>query len=241
MQNQQPPAEYAGVIGNILDKVKHNLKAHDQLLSVAFLINLEQGKIELVAGEFDGEDAKDYFSETVRQRASRMQAEAICFVSEAWTLPEKYSTQEHIDRIRNVYGSISAFPEREEIVMVSLETHDGLWMARSGIAPAKKGRKPTGFSWVKADGMTGRFAHLLPPRYATPQQVSSFLQLARYKMVSVGLNPDTVMEEHSLIGLLEKHVRNAPAAKLTEEVIDALIAAYLKVSRENGDAPPGAA
>lgn len=241
MHNQQPPAEYAGVISNVLDKVRHNLKVHDQLLSVAFLINLEQGKIELVAGEFDGEDAKDYFSETVRQRASRMQAEAICFVSEAWTLPEKYSTQEDIERIRKVYGSISEFPEREEIIMVSLETHDGMWMARSGIAPAKKGRKPTGFSWLKADGMTGRFAHLLPPRYASPQQVSTFLQLARYKMVAVGLNPDMVMEEHSLISLLEKHVRNAPASRLTEEVIDALIASYLKVVRDQGGESPGAA
>lgn len=243
MSNVQPPAEYAGLLGTIMEKVQQNLKAHDQLLPVAFLINLKKNKIDVVAANFADDAAKDFFAETVRQRASRFEAEAICFASEAWSLPEKYSTKEHMDRIYRVYGSLSNFPEREEIVMLSLQTHDGLWMATSRISTAKKGRKATGFKWMKSDGSDGRFTKLLPPKYATPEEVDTFLQLARYKMVEAGLDPDEKQGDRSLIQILESHSRNAPAARLTEEVLDALIQKFIKIraGEEDGDSSPGAA
>jgi len=220
-KNNHPPAKYVAILSDIIDKVQKNLKNYDQLLPVAFLLNTK--KIEVLALPMGNEDEKNYFAEVLKQRASRFDAEAVCFIAESWTLPEKYRGTDDFERIIKQYGSISNFPEKIEIIAITFETRDGTWTGMGDIKPAKKGRKMTGLTWIKAEIMGGRFAHLLPVKYATPQQVNEYISKARIKLIAAGFDPDAIMETRSIIQIMEEMIRHAPIESLTDEMLDKFI------------------
>lgn len=225
MNNDQnrPPAKYVKFLSDIIEKAQQNLKNHTQLLPIAFLINHENKKTEIISSNFNDEHEKDYFAETVKQRASKIQADAICFLAESWTLPEKYHSKDMMDTIIKKYGTISNFPERKEIVMINLETNEGIWVGMSDLKLAKKGKKLVGFKWMKSPEIHGRFANLLPIKYANPQQIKEFIIKARNKLVKAGFDPDKIMDKNSIIQIIEKMIPNAPVNRLTDEMLDDFI------------------
>lgn len=216
-----PPTRYVAILSDIIDKIQLNLKKYEQLHPVAFLLN--EKKMEIFASDFSNEKQKNYFAELLKQSARKMNADAVCFVAESWTLPDKYRTKEDMDRILKQYGSISEFPERVEIVAIMLETREGKWTGMADIKPAKKGRKMAGLSWMKADMMEGRFSHLLPVKYATPQEVTAFISKARTKLVAAGFDPDAIMDKKSIIQIMDEMTRHAPVENLTDEMLDGFI------------------
>jgi hypothetical protein len=228
-----PPAKYTVFLNKIIEQAQQNLKNHSQLLPIAFLISHENKKTELVGSNFSDVNEKDYFAETVRQRASKIQADAICFLAESWTVPEKYQNKDMVESILQKYGQISNFPEKKEIVMINLETTDGLWIGMSDLKPAKKGKKIVGFKWMKSDNLHGRFANLLPVKYATPKQVKEFIEKARVKLVKAGFEPDAIMETRSIIQIMEEMIRQAPVNNLTDEMLDGFIRSLLSNKPDN--------
>lgn len=216
-----PPTKYVAILSDIIDQIQSNLKKHDQLVPLAYLLN--QKEMAIFASQFDDEKQKNYFSELIKQHASKINADAICFVAESWTLPEKYRNKADMTRILKQYGSISEFPERVEIIAISLETREGKWTGMGDIKPAKKGRKMTGLKWMKVEMMEGRFSHLLPVKYPTPQEVAAFMSKARTKLVAAGFDPDAIMEKKSIIQIMEEMTRHAPIERLTDEMLDSFI------------------
>lgn len=224
---KQPPAKYVSFLSKIIEQAQQNLKNHSQLSPVAFLISHASKKTEILGSGFSNPDEKDFFAETVKQRASKMQADAICFLAESWTLPQKYQTPDMVQSILKKYGSVSNFPERKEIVMINLETDEGVWVGMSDLKPAKKGKKMVGIKWQKSPELHGRFANLLPIKYASPQQVEEFIAKARTKLIDAGLEPDAIMEERSIIQIMDSMVRHAPLKNLTDEMLDDFIQTLL--------------
>ncbi len=159
-----PPAKYVKFLNMVIEKMQQNLKNFPKLLPVAFLLNNETNKTQIIGMPFRNEEDKESCAAMLKDRAIEMQADAICFLSEAWTLPEKYRTKEMIDSILQQYGEIANFPERMEIVTIQLETYEGIWMATGSIREAKKGRKISGLRWMNANQAEGRFVHLLPSK-----------------------------------------------------------------------------
>jgi hypothetical protein len=225
-KKNHPPAKYVAVLSDIIDKVQQNLKNHDQLLPVAFLLN--DKKMQIFGSTLDNETDKNYFAELLKQSASKMNADAICFVAESWTLPEKYRNREDTERILKQYGMISEFPEKIEIIAINLETREGTWTGMGDIRPAKKGRKMTGLTWMKSEIMEGRFTHLLPVKYPTPKQVKDFSSKAREKLLKFGFNPDAKIAKRSIIQIMEEMVRNTPVENLTDEMLDGFISDLVK-------------
>lgn len=234
-KNIHPPAKYVSLLNKIIEQIQKNLKSQEQLLPVAFLLNQESKKTEIIGLPFKNEEDKDYHAEMLRQKASRMQADAICFLSEAWTLPKKYTSKDMVKSILQKYGEIANFPEKVEIVIINFETHEGIWTGIADIKPAKKGRKMVGLHWTKAENIAGRFTHLLPVKYGTPEQIKIFIDKAREKLIAVGINPDEVLEKKSFVNIIEEIARQSPAENLNDEMLDYMISSILEASRRFKD------
>lgn len=232
----RPPAQYVAHIAHALDHARRILKSGDELMPAAFVINTARRTCLIVGGAFKSNDDKDYFAESVRQAASKHAADAVLMLSEVWSLHAK--DRDRYDAIRDQYGSLEHYPGRRDQLMVKLESRAGNWLGLADLLPAKKGRKPGGVQWFSSndpdDRHSGRFSHLLPVIYATPDQVAAFLADARAKLAAAGIDGDAQLHRHSLLEILEAHVRQAPADKLTPDVVDSLIALHRLV---DGDGP----
>lgn len=218
-----PPLRYTNFLNHVVDKLQKNLKNSSQLVSVAFLINDENQKIEIIPLTFKDDAEKDYAVEIIKQRASKWKADAICMLSEGWALPTKYQNPEDTNRILNEYGQISNFPEKVDIVFLNLETREGLWTGIGHIKPAKKGRKISGFAWKKVSGMEGRFSNMLPVKYPTPTEVDNFVLKFREKFRKAGIDPDKIMQTKSAAQIVDALARQSPVEALNEDMIDYLI------------------
>jgi hypothetical protein len=221
--DNQPPAKYVSFLSKIIKLAQQNLKNDSQLLPVAFLISHASKKTEILGSDFSNPEEKDFFAETVKQRANKMQADAICFLAESWTIPEKYQKPDMVQSILKKYGSVSNFPERKEIVLINLETNEGVWVGMSDLKPAKKGKKMVGIKWMKSPELQGRFANLLPVKYPTPKQIEEFIAKARVKFKVAGFDPDAIMEKRSIIQILESMIQKAPLNRLTDEMLNGFV------------------
>lgn len=221
-----PPAAEAAMLERYHQEVVRNTLARGKELMPVALI-LKGGKLkEALGATFPSNEAKDQFAEAMRQRCSRHKADAICIISEAWALKGDGSNRQ-ADR----YPSLEHHPDRMDVIMYQLETYDGNWRAQAVIhqRPDGKGRMVGKIDWYGGGVTTGRFTHLLPPRYPTPAQVDAYVALARRKLAAAGLAPDKILHSDSLIGILEKQIRHGDATKMTEDMIDKMVSVLLLI------------
>lgn len=232
MKEKEPiPPRYAATVASVIDSANKLLKTHAQLMPIAFVINDADKKLIPVGAQFPDIDAKDYFAETIKQMASRHNADAIIFLSESWGLSD-------VDARAWVAGDNAKYdylmenhPRRLDQLMVQLECRDGCWLGRANLLPAKKGRKTGRFEWFKAGQTEGRFTHLLPVQYATPEQCEAFLRMAREKLLAAGIDCDRKFATRSMMDILREHIHNAPADKLTAAMLDEFIAHWREVTK----------
>lgn len=234
-RSERPPAQYTRLLAALAQAMRRGLKTQRELLPTAFLFK-DTELVKTIVSVFQTDADKDQMAQTIRQYASRFGANAIAFVHEGWGLPPAYQTDEGYAAIQERYGEIANCPFRTDLMNITLETYDGYWRGSGEIKPAKKGRKVGGLEWHQALRAGGRFTHMLPVRHPTPAQVDAYLALARRKMVAAGLDPDAPMATgKTMLDHMEAKVRQAPIERMTEPVLDDLIA---MVRRVKSDPPP---
>jgi len=158
------PAEWAGFVSDVLAWCAHKFCQEGALQGMAFLGKIGEEQISVVPIDAQDEASKDASTEMIAEVALQTQAGAILCVLEAWTLREAHmrDAQALIKR----YGSLSAMPDtmKEEVLMASLETPMGMWVARASIARDDRAKSvqvgPFHFEFMP--GTIGRFTHLLP-------------------------------------------------------------------------------
>lgn len=84
-------------------------------------------------------EAKDASASFIRQFAAKQDADFVVLVLETWRLPES-ATKDFMAN-RSKYPTVSSHPDKEECVMVSVETHAGTKMGMAKIT--REGGKPT--------------------------------------------------------------------------------------------------
>lgn len=79
----------------------------------------EQDSVMVMNTDGHGSEDKDMVMEYIRFFAYDVDADAVAIVAESWATPEAVSP-EKIEKDMKIFGSVSALPYREEIIMVSL-------------------------------------------------------------------------------------------------------------------------
>lgn len=168
-------ASLLATISPALEAVQGNLKKDGKLVPVAFLISAEAGLVPITfTGHTD--EQKDGWAHQISMAAGAFKATAICIAMESWSLKRQYV---HIhEDIRRKWGSLGAAPEsyRLDVVSLSIETPDELWVAQCpirplGISKRKKTFDLAGTQWQRFTEAAGRFTGLLPgSKLVNPQQ-----------------------------------------------------------------------
>lgn len=165
-QEMTIPPTLLATLAPALEAVQGNLKKDGKLVPVAFIISREAGIVPITfTGHTD--EQKDGWAHQISMAASTFKATAICIAMESWSLKRQY-VHLHAD-IQKKWGSLSAAPEsyKLDVVSLSVETPDELWVAQCSIRPLgiskrKKTFDLAGAQWQRFTEAGGRFAGLLP-------------------------------------------------------------------------------
>lgn len=149
-----------------LEAVQGNLKKDGKLVPVAFIVSPEAGVVPITfTGSGDAE--KDGWAHQISMAAAAFHASLICIAMESWSLKRQY-VHLHQDIVRK-FGSLGAAPEsyRLDVVSLSVETVDEIWVAQCpirplGISKKKKTFDLAGAQWQRFTQAGGRFTGLMP-------------------------------------------------------------------------------
>ena len=85
----------------------------------------------------------------------------VIMISEAWALSAQCIGAE-LERLAKTLESISNHPDRIDVVMITLETKEGNWIAQTPIKSLGGKRKMDDPEFLVFTGIEGRFASFLP-------------------------------------------------------------------------------
>jgi hypothetical protein len=126
----------------------------------SFVVVYGGNKAEWFAAPWETDADKDHAAMIVKKRAGEVDAEAIFFGSEAYTLKvEKKDLKKAMD------GRVSDHPDKQESFIFTVETKEAKWMGVADILE-RDGKKYLGpWEWKEDPEATGRFCNLLPKNH----------------------------------------------------------------------------
>ena len=158
------PPEWADFAEAVLAWSAQQFCQEGALQGMAFIGRVGEERIAVVPVDARSEGGKDASAQTIAEAARQTQAGAILCVLEAWTLREDH--MRNAEALIKRYGSLSEMPDamKDEVLMASLETTAGMWVARANIFRDDRahGVKIGPFRFEFMPGTIGRFTHLLP-------------------------------------------------------------------------------
>lgn len=160
MSNPQLHPKLQGVVDTLLTDIRRKLVEDGELPATMFLFGDRLVVYEL---NTELEYAKDVDAARLRELARENHAEAAILAGEGWTLPDHLLDQR--PAIVAKYGSVSACPDRIEVVFLGVETSTmGHWLVEAPLVRA--GRAVTMGTLrvhaMQAHQRVGRFHHILP-------------------------------------------------------------------------------
>ena len=135
------PEDYWKTIAPLIAAAKGILEKGEPLAPIAFVGSFATSACISVLLESSSADAKDRSAMAVAAAASKVEADFIFVMMEAWSLRKDKMSQ--MDAILRKYGSIGASPYAVDVVSMSLETRYGVWMAEAPIKPQGHLQKET--------------------------------------------------------------------------------------------------
>ncbi len=163
LKPMQIPERYRQKIDPLIAQARNLLEKGESLAALAFVGNLARNEVIPMVLDDGSEGAKDGSAHAIGLTAAMMEADFIFQLREAWMLPQKYIARH--EEIMEKYGSIGASPYAQDVVVFSLETTHGTWVATSFIKPKLPSRKRRTIGPVAFEHMPevqGRFVGLLP-------------------------------------------------------------------------------
>jgi hypothetical protein len=158
------PAEIRGMVEVMIEQARFNIEQDGVLEPVALVGTLDS--CGLVAGL--SRISKDSAARVVRSLAKDKNADFVLWIDEAWLKSIDAPTMAEAKRIREALGDeVKDMPGRIDVVLFSLQTHSGDYLARALREPldGKPGKYTFGaVNFRKPNQTEGRFLSLLPPR-----------------------------------------------------------------------------
>jgi hypothetical protein len=156
------PSGYRPLLRKLLLEAEATLRGGARIPSVYFLGNTLSGAVESVPILTGSIQEKERSAESARYVADFVHADFVVTLSEAWALPP--SKLARAQEILNKYGSISAYPGKQDIAWLNLETLTGGFSASAPILPvppSKKRRRLGPVTWVRTDSAEGVLSGVL--------------------------------------------------------------------------------
>jgi hypothetical protein len=153
------PEKYHAYIEMVISVARGFLSEGDELQAMAFLGKLGAGivPIPMHMGH------KDQSAAMIREICKVTRPDCVMMISEAWALDQTNVPVEEVERIANSGGSIADHPNRQDVVMLVVETREGLWLGQGQIKSL--GGKARGFDDLQFEmkgKVQGRFSSFLP-------------------------------------------------------------------------------
>lgn len=126
------PAVLRKITQGIIRQAREHLLRDGALTPFAFVLNQNSGMIVPLMLDLSGPDTAARSTEAIASIARVLRADAVATLVEAWALPP--SCPHDIDAVLREYGSISAYPQRMDVVALHVETADGAWEGRAQVA-----------------------------------------------------------------------------------------------------------
>lgn len=157
------PEKYQAEIEVIISMAREFLSEGRELQAFVFLGKPSCSLLPCPMNMSSG-SAKDMSAAMVRELAKVLRAEYAIMISEAWALDHTKTSMEEAKRIASSGRSIANHPDCTDVVMITLETLEGFWIAQTTIKPTGKGRGFDDPCFNFMAGREGRFASFLPPQ-----------------------------------------------------------------------------
>lgn len=143
------------------------LKQFGSVLPKAIVDGEGHGAV-LVAEGFSDDEAKYAFARMVKTAGIALHADRTLFSAESWAVDVKGKSKEEIKQLMDEWsGRISECPQRQEVMIVSLETHKASWMISYPMERPNGGDAILGVPKVirmDPGQNEGTMGNLLPPR-----------------------------------------------------------------------------
>lgn len=157
------PADLQPIAVKLLRDLRSLLDDKEFIQPVWFMIDRRRERIMPIIIPFECEEDKHLTAQFVRHLAKLQQGkvDAIIFACEAWRKVLERSDTE-VDFRKT---PVRDMPGREDIIMMMIETYDGLWIANpvvTGQPGEKRTLAPIHFEFQP--GWTGELTNYLPPR-----------------------------------------------------------------------------
>lgn len=144
---------------SIIHGAMKNYSNDKYLAPFAFLHSSETNTMQMVAASFTNEKEKDMFAIAVRTLVQKRGVDSILFLSESWTIP-KDKTEDFMAN-RDKYPSVSAYPHRQDCIMISYETKNGAWLGTIIVDDESKTVLSDEIEVIGAHASSGRFTNFL--------------------------------------------------------------------------------
>jgi len=156
------PEKYLAYIEMIVSTARVFMAEGNVFQGMAFLGKFGAGIVPVPVNMMD----KDRSVMMLKELCKRTEPDYVMMISEAWMVERKDASKADQDDLLNEYKAhkgLADHPERVEIVMLSLETQEGLWFGKSPIKSLGDGKR--GFDdleFTMTTQLEGRFACFLP-------------------------------------------------------------------------------
>lgn len=157
------PDTYWKFVSPLIVTARDLLEKGESLSPFAFVGSFESAKCIPVMLQSTSIEAKDRSALAIEAAALTINADFVFVLMEAWSLRKDKLSR--MDAILDKYGSIGASPYAVDIVSMSLETRQGVWVAEVPIRPkgiSKKKRTIGDPEFRHFTEAQGRFVNLLP-------------------------------------------------------------------------------
>lgn len=160
------PEQYHKIVSEIITGMRKIMADGEQVYSIMFLGKFGFPLFPLPMNT-ENNTSKDQSAIVASAFAKAIEAEYAIMISEGYTLPAKMPMEEQFAMLKK-YGSVEECPCREEIVFMTLETLNGVYLAQQPILNLEsEARGFKDFEFKLTDAIEGRFTNFLSPSSKT--------------------------------------------------------------------------
>jgi hypothetical protein len=171
-QGQPLPVDVAVLLNDILDLVRETLDTGKAIIPTWFVVSRELRGVQAVpVPPFHNDRQKAIAGRMIREMIAMMQTalpiDCVVFICEGWGVTRK--NDEAARNLRET-GNVRDEPDAVDVIMISIETYDGSWMAQPQVFQKDKRRELGPIELLDGEGFIGRMTSWLPPKPGTTRQ-----------------------------------------------------------------------
>lgn len=169
--NKPLPPDVAALLDGILEGIRSFLDKGETIIPTWFIASREMGAMHPVPVPFRNDRQKDIAARAIRELVSMMQQvtpiDCVAFICEGWGLTTQ--NDERGQRLRET-GNIRDEPDAVDIIMINIETYEGVWAAQPQVFQ-RDDRRELGPIEIRCfEHFEGRMSNWLPPKPGTTRQ-----------------------------------------------------------------------